>query len=377
MNLACALLLITAALPSHSSYAQSSQFTIELTAHLKQGNSLQWDFDNHSPSEIRAGDIVEVATRKTNTSNQEILKFPFSRMPYAWDVRDSSGHRVSLRIPVFPGGAITGGGPALLRGSKQMFLQPGESMTEAHLLKRFDMSQPGIYTIQATQHIGDSFNSPEIKSNIITITVLPAKTTFDLSDPKAIIQQLAPGEVAPEDLAVNPAQRARVIELLINAKHNETGWHRQLAIYLLICLHQNYNENIRDLLSILEDPGNHDTEDTLDLIIKIYRQGHPELMETILKTGPRSNAGMAQELGTFFEEDLKSHPKQFVSVLSGFSVSDQKSICRLAGRMDGGGLPPGDEAEISRKTRPINSSVARDCTRNVRKGNRLAQQANR
>jgi hypothetical protein len=39
------------------------------------------------------------------------------------------------------------------------------------------MSAPGIYTVQASAHISDDPNSGVVKSNIITITVLPADNT--------------------------------------------------------------------------------------------------------------------------------------------------------------------------------------------------------
>jgi len=39
----------------------------------------------------------------------------------------------------------------------------------------FDMSQPGSYTVQVGQHISNDPNSPEVESNVITITVLPAE----------------------------------------------------------------------------------------------------------------------------------------------------------------------------------------------------------
>lgn len=186
------LLMATTFVTPHQSANDSStgEFTLEITANPQQGHSLQWDFANDSPAVMRAGTIAVVAVRKTNTSNQEILKFPFPRMPYDWTVRNYSGDKLTLRSEDSHHCWIVSGGLGFLRGSKAMFLQPGESMVEANRMmgvgrpmsgvndscqSGFDMSQPGTYTVQVAQHISSDPNSPEIQSNIITITVLPAE----------------------------------------------------------------------------------------------------------------------------------------------------------------------------------------------------------
>ena len=111
-------------------------------------------------------------------------------MPYDWSVKNHNGDKLILRRENSHHCWIIGGGPGFLRGSKDMFLQPGESMVEVSRLMGvghpmsgandscqggFDMSKPSIYTVQVGQHISNDPNSPEVESNIITITVLPAE----------------------------------------------------------------------------------------------------------------------------------------------------------------------------------------------------------
>lgn len=60
-----------------------------------------------------------------------------------------------------------------------MVLEPGEtSLVSAPLGDWFDLSRPGKYTVQVSEHVSNDPASEVIKSNIIKITVLP-------SDPKA------------------------------------------------------------------------------------------------------------------------------------------------------------------------------------------------
>jgi hypothetical protein len=79
--------------------------------------------------------------------------------------------------------------------SSRCVLKPGESdVGSGGVISRiFDMSRPGRYTVQVTRHIwGDEnrpetigsdwndfgrYHQPDVKSNIITITVLPADLT--------------------------------------------------------------------------------------------------------------------------------------------------------------------------------------------------------
>jgi len=202
----------------------------------------------------------------------------------------------------------------------------------------------------------------------------PSSPRINFSDPNGIIHQLAPDDWPSAQFAIDPLDRAMVIRLLSEAKRVETGWHKQLAIYFLICLDQNYSENIRDLLRFWRS-GVGD-EDTMGLIILVYKHGHQELLEPILKAGQHSDGALSEELGDFYGDELTSHTRVFVSALSGFSPKDQDSICWLAGGADGGGMGAEAEARAVHNLMALKSAVSSRCARNVRKGNADAEASN-
>ncbi|MFZ0662171.1 MAG: hypothetical protein WAM66_05720 [Acidobacteriaceae bacterium] len=151
---------------------QTAGFKLEIMANHKQGRPRQWDFSNTAEKTVGLGSTVVVAIRKTNTSDREINKK--SDSGWLWEVRDSSGN------PVGPNKSYKWNGiinvhDAMRNGTKDSVLQPGESMlNQGTLSNGFDLSQPGTYTFQVAQHVSDDPKSPVVKSNTITITVLPA-----------------------------------------------------------------------------------------------------------------------------------------------------------------------------------------------------------
>lgn len=195
MRILCALVVMPILFATPHQAANGSltpEFSLEITAHSQQNNSLQWDFADHSPAVMRGDAIPVVAIRKTNTSNHEILKFPFPTLDYDWTVRNPSGDKLTLRKVDSRHCWIVGGGPGFLTGSKDMLLQPGESMVHVTHLSGpghpmngvndgcrtgFEMSQPGTYTLQVAQHVSNDPNSPEIRSNVIAITILAAENS--------------------------------------------------------------------------------------------------------------------------------------------------------------------------------------------------------
>jgi hypothetical protein len=114
----------------------------------------------------------------------------------------------------------------------------------------------------------------------------------------------------------------------------------------------------------------------MGLIIYIYRQGHSELLNTILKAGLHSDGALSEEWGDFFGDELKAHPREIVAGLSQFSVKDQAEICWLAGAGDGGGMADGTLARVLSNLAKIDNNVAARCAANVRKGNRDAEVSN-
>ncbi len=123
---------------------------------------------------VKSGSPVMLRIRKTNISDREIVKWPKTGGPFgdSFEVRDSSGNLAELRKSNEV--ATKTGGEVRIRGTKDMVLQPGESKIDyAQVSDWYDMSQPGTYTIQVSAHITNDPKSDVVKSNIITVAVLP------------------------------------------------------------------------------------------------------------------------------------------------------------------------------------------------------------
>jgi hypothetical protein len=161
--------------------------------------------------------------------------------------------------------------------------------------------------------------------------------------------------------------------MLLEAKRSETGWHKELAHYFLICLGQDYEQNRNALLRTWESTRD---EDTMGLLILIYKQGHSEVLKTILKAALHSDGALSEELGDFFGNALRTQPRKIILAISDFSAQDQAAICSLAGSGGGGGMAPDTEARVLRNLATINGKVAARCALNIRDGNGEAGGAN-
>jgi hypothetical protein len=95
-----------------------------------------------------------------------------------------------------------------------------------------------------------------------------------------MLRELAPDDVPKPSLALKPAERARAIQLLKTVKHNETGWHRQLAIYLLASIGCGYERNREELLATWRKDGDDGT----------MRPRHPSREQIRRGCQPRSDS---------------------------------------------------------------------------------------
>jgi hypothetical protein len=117
--------------------------------------------------EVKAGAEVDLKVRLTNTSNRDIgprgiFYAQGLDTSYRYDCRDASGKSVAKEI--FAMGGL-GDVPSL---------RPGESRdSTAQITNACDLSRPGKYEIQASRSIPDDPKHQAIKSNKVTITVLP------------------------------------------------------------------------------------------------------------------------------------------------------------------------------------------------------------
>ncbi|HKO19382.1 MAG TPA: hypothetical protein VJU82_10905, partial [Acidobacteriaceae bacterium] len=106
-------------------------FALEITANWEPGHVGQWDFANTAEKAAKAGSGITIGIRKINRTDHEIAKLPDTGGPYGYeyDVRDSRGNSVKPKS-LYHRGWITSGGPGLLRGTKDMVLEPGEAVVE-------------------------------------------------------------------------------------------------------------------------------------------------------------------------------------------------------------------------------------------------------
>jgi len=148
-------------------------FTLQITGHVQAEHSQYWDFANTGEMVLKARNAVVIAVQKTDVSGREIPKISKWGNYYVgceYDIRDSSGHPVK-ELPPRTVGSFVG----RRRGDPEPVLQPGESdVSDVRLDERYDLSQPGTYTIQAWAHAWDDPNSPIVKSNILTLIIQPA-----------------------------------------------------------------------------------------------------------------------------------------------------------------------------------------------------------
>jgi hypothetical protein len=178
-----AILLLTCVLGAASGRPAFSQqngktkvpFTLEITPNHIEGQSNEWDFANSTQGAVKAGEMIYIGIRKKNNSNHEVFKELWSLGTF--EVWDSNGNLVGTKQD--PDSLAMGGGPAHVIGTKDNVLRPGEiELTQDVLFngqEGKDMSKPGTYTVQLLEHISKNPASKMIKSNIITIIVLPGE----------------------------------------------------------------------------------------------------------------------------------------------------------------------------------------------------------
>jgi hypothetical protein len=156
--------------PTSQGEQASSPFTLTISYNQQNPN-----LETVSGQVVRAGSWVGFRIRKTNVTDHEIIKL--SDAPgasgYMYEVRDASGNLVELKK--HKDLIMTSDGENRVQGTKDMVLQPGESKINFESLESlYELDKPGSYTIQVSEHISNDPLSDVVKSNIITITVLPA-----------------------------------------------------------------------------------------------------------------------------------------------------------------------------------------------------------
>jgi hypothetical protein len=177
----CAVLIfLGAALTAHSQAAPAPQietpnppFTLTISYNQQNPN-----LEITSDQAVKAGSWVGFRIRKTNISNHEINKVSdaVGASGYMFEVRDGDGNLVEYKKhnDLIDGKVITSGGENRIIGTKDMVLQPGESKVNFEPLNNwYEIDKPGTYTIQVSEHVSNDPASEVVRSNTITVTVLP------------------------------------------------------------------------------------------------------------------------------------------------------------------------------------------------------------
>jgi hypothetical protein len=176
MRIICSSLLLTAVFLAAVDYSpgqtENPEAPFTLTISVNPSNPSQEDMRDKTIS--IAGTGVTVRIRKTNITDHAIPKPGPDNGPFGCvlDVRDRNGNPAPPHKRT--GGSIVTGGPEPIAGSNEMVLQPGASRVDyAPLSEWYNLSKPGTYTIQVSQHVSNDPNSALVKSNKITVKVTP------------------------------------------------------------------------------------------------------------------------------------------------------------------------------------------------------------
>jgi len=122
---------------------------------------------------VVAGSHVYIKIKLTNTSDHTVDRSTaYSNgldRQYLYDVCDENGNSVEK-----PGEHHELNGVSLATGE----LAPGETANgETRITTLYDLTKPGQYTVQLSRFIGKDEKQGVVKSNTITITVVPADDT--------------------------------------------------------------------------------------------------------------------------------------------------------------------------------------------------------
>ncbi|MBI3651693.1 MAG: hypothetical protein HY231_11805 [Acidobacteria bacterium] len=100
-------------------------------------------------------------------------------------------------------------------------------------------------------------------------------------------------------------------------------------------------------------------------------------MNPLLDVGLKSDADLAEGLGSFFADVLRQEPERFLQALLKRPVNEQLHLAWMAGVEDGGGMP-GDTLQavrvslkriVARNHDPL-AKVARRCLAEIEKANK-------
>jgi len=202
--------------------------------------------------------------------------------------------------------------------------------------------------------------------------------TVNSVDSEAILKEFAPDTIPLDSLHPKPANRARAIRLLLAVKHQETGWNRQQAVYLLALLGYEYYGNRDELLRVwhhcvVKDDDENCNEMTAMTLIGLYHQGHKELLGPLLARCRFSDGALSEELFPFYAEELGRNPNDFLAALTTFSPKEQQGVCKSAAWDSDDGTSPNALHKILQKLNRAGGVIAVRCAGSYEAGVKVTE----
>ncbi len=169
-----------------------------------------------APNPIPPGSAVPISVQLTNTSDQDINASSVYEMgmdiSYGYDVRRTNGHESAAIHPEFPAVAATSDIAGTLR--------PGESVHRSTTIGLIFHLAPGTYTVQLSRDVRDALGNRlgvSVKSNTITITIVPPPFSIEISTPKTEVKA---GTPVPLDIRMTNISKS---QLAFGAPPEEAG----------------------------------------------------------------------------------------------------------------------------------------------------------
>lgn len=192
---------------------------------------------------------------------------------------------------------------------------------------------------------------------------------------QTVVDALINRDYPPRLVQIAPDRRADAAARLMMIQPSAKGRLSQEVAFLLASLGYDYGKNRDRLLAVLrrcgtDQPAECD-EDTVALVIGLYASGHTDVLQALVDAGARKPDGaLAESLGTFYFDVLKTNAAALVDRLKSVDQRGQNGACRLAGRTDGSGINSDDLNKVAAQMQKIGGDIASRCLRQIEEANK-------
>ena len=217
------------------------------------------------------------------------------------------------------------------------------------------------------------------------------KTTFRLSVAVLLFSAALPGQLKPADelverlregdpprvMGLGPGEKFAAVSQLQAARAGATGRRLQQVAFLLAALGADYEKNRDYLLAGLRGCSLRDysdcDEETAGFLVRLYQQGHHEVLQALMIAGMNSDGALSEMLGPFYGDVLFKDPSGFIAGLRQLDGPHQKRVCHLASSGDDGGLAPEALQKARRRLKRIADDVALQCLQEIEASERESE----